>query len=98
MARRMSGVYSPDVLLQARSAPLYISYRALRSIQKGEELYLDYGREWQDAWNAYTHQFRDWENNSFSATLESSADNLHKKRPTFRHYIDLPSSILPESW
>ena len=34
-------------------ANVYVAYRATRDISAGEELLIDYGSAWVDAWNAY---------------------------------------------
>lgn len=42
-----------EELVHSKSAPLNFAYRATRDIKTGEELFLDYGKEWEDAW--YDH-------------------------------------------
>ena len=41
---------------------LILEVVALRDIQQGEELYLDYGREWEDAWEEHVRNWRPEDN------------------------------------
>jgi hypothetical protein len=48
-----------------------IDYVALRDLEEGEELYLDYGKEWEDAWNKHINE---WKPPPESANYMSAAD------------------------
>jgi SET domain len=37
-------------LLEQRGTPLYLDYVALRDINEGEEIFIDYGNDWEKAW------------------------------------------------
>ena len=45
--------------------PLLIEYSALRDISAGEELLLDYGAEWQEAWDAHILKRQNGETSEF---------------------------------
>lgn len=45
---------SVDEILQNLGRGLSIEIVALRDIEPGEEVFMDYGPEWEEAWNAYT--------------------------------------------
>jgi hypothetical protein len=46
-------------------APLMVEYIAIRDIAAGEELLLDYGDAWQDAWDAHTMKLKRGSNSEF---------------------------------
>lgn len=51
--------WSAKRLLEERKSPgLLLELVALRDIQEGEEILLDYGEEWQQAWNAHVQQWK----------------------------------------
>lgn len=51
--------YSLDEYLERKDYPgaLVLEIVAIRNIQKGEELFLDYGREWEEAWKEHVEQW-----------------------------------------
>ena len=40
---------------------LLVEYIALREIEQGEELYLDYGSDWEEAWNTHVASWKPYE-------------------------------------
>lgn len=78
-------------LLRSPAAPLYLEYYALRPISQDEELLLDYGAEWVEAWRKYMADTLAW--------TASCGDDAHAMlaAPQFRHTIAVPSGMFPES-
>jgi hypothetical protein len=55
----------PNEMLSTKGSHLALDYVATRDIMKGEELFLDYGDEWEKAWQ---HHTANWESrNAWSA-------------------------------
>ena len=71
-------------MLAETSAPLDIGFYAKRPIRKGEELFLDYGTEWETAWLAAGCHIND----------NSKCDEIG----SFRHYIGLKPGFIPNHW
>ena len=46
------------VLESKSSSGLLLELVALRDIEEGQEILMDYGREWQQAWNEHVHQWK----------------------------------------
>ena len=46
-------------LFRTERSQLAIMYVTIRDIQEGEELFIDYGSEWERAWNLHVQQFFD---------------------------------------
>ena len=42
---------SPEEVMSKTTAGLMMDFVAIRDIKEGEEIYIDYGHEWQDAWD-----------------------------------------------
>jgi hypothetical protein len=57
-------------------APLLIEYVALRDILAGEELLLDYGVEWQEAWDAHKLKQQNGEKSEFRHPLGLPLDMI----------------------
>jgi SET domain len=57
---------------------LLIEYRALRDIEAGEELLLDYGNEWQKAWDAHTVRKLKGETSEFRFPIGLPSDMIPK--------------------
>ena len=65
-----------------RKHTLMVEYVALRDIAPGEELLLDYGDDWQVAWEAHVLQ-------------QQQQPGAHS---VFRHPIGLPNHMIPTKW
>ena len=48
---------SLEFLAHESRTGLMFNFAAFRDIQQGEEIVIDYGKEWEDAWNAHV---RNW--------------------------------------
>ena len=72
---------SPEEFLLTHKARLALDYIAIKDIQAGEELFLDYGDLWEEAWQDH---IRDWkpEHSSWSYTY-LSAKQWNAKFDTF---------------
>jgi hypothetical protein len=72
---------------EAEAAGLAMEAIALRDIQVGEEIFLDYGDEWQDAWDNHLAEWKPVEGDYVSAeTL--NADNTTRLKTEFEQMID----------
>eukprot|EP00980_Cylindrotheca_fusiformis_P003668 scaffold818_cov136-Cylindrotheca_fusiformis.AAC.34 len=49
---------SPNEMLSIRGSHLALDYIATRDIAEGEELFLDYGDEWEEAWQRHTAEVK----------------------------------------
>lgn len=67
--------YSTDRVAKTHGKGLMMDLVALRDIQPGEELYLDYGPSWEDAWNYHSSRYR----------------SLVPKMKDVHHYIPAPA-------
>ena len=75
--------YHPlDVL--DHSGELMMEFVALRDIEPDEEIFIDYGADWEQAWNAYEQK--------------SSTQPTGETDGAFRHEIGLPSGVFPDAW
>lgn len=53
--------YSVDDIKKEEHPGLGFIFVALRDIQPGEEVFLDYGTEWESAWEAYVKDWKPWD-------------------------------------
>jgi predicted RecA/RadA family phage recombinase len=74
-------------------APLDIGYRAIRDIAPGDELYLDYGSEWEAAFSAHLQRMSE-----YYEQAKASDSVLTLTPPLFRHPLKFPDDIFPEHW
>ena len=77
-------------LLRSSAAPLFLEYYALRPISEGEELLMNYGSEWDEAWSHYLSSMHDW--TKLQGDRASFLD-----APQFRHTISIPAGMFPPS-
>jgi hypothetical protein len=80
-------------LTDAHFAQLDFAYTATRPILEGEELFLDYGAAWQEAWGDYTAALQRWE-----AASQGSGDPGALTKPLFRQTIDVPAGMYAPQW
>jgi hypothetical protein len=79
----------PRELLKLPYAPLDLEYYALREIAADEELTIDYGEEWINAWSSYTNLL-------LSMPVVQLAQQRHGIK--FRHPIIPITGLFPSSW
>jgi hypothetical protein len=77
---------------------LLVDYIALRDIQVGEEILLDYGRDWQAAWDQHVEDHMNCDALLDDQQQQPQDEQHHKIRTDFRHKIGIPTSMLPEKW
>jgi len=79
----------PKELLKLPYAPVDLEYYALRDIAADEELTIDYGEEWVNAWSLYV-----------GLQLELLLAGILDKHSDlkFRHPILPPEGFYPSSW
>jgi len=63
--------YSVDELVGEYTAGLILEVVALRDIAPGEEVFIDYGHDWQEAWDAHV---RDWKPEESAEDYVSASD------------------------
>ncbi len=76
--------YSVDELLSSRSVLLDVGFHAKRRIEKDEELFIDYGLDWELAWT--------------SAACHMYDQRGCKSITSFRSYISVPEKFFPIHW
>jgi SET domain len=70
---------------------LAIEIVAIKAIDVGEEIFLNYGQEWEVA---MTQHVEFWSRTK--STLQN--DQNHLSRPVFRHYVPFPDTLFPFRW
>ena len=81
----------PNVKFQWKddnSDGLFMELVATRSIKEGEEVYLDYGRDWEDAW--WKHVKDEWKPADFHYTPSYVMDDVIKHLRTEKELKDHP--------
>lgn len=80
---------TPVELAGRTSTCLAVDYIALRDIQAGEEIVMDYGTDWQRAWNQHIHQWRPAQNQDgvrYRRAMEWDQD-LQTPIPTIKEQV-----------
>jgi len=101
-------------ILSVDYSPLDLKYTATRDIAAGEELTVNYGEVWVEAWAEYLaksleHNSRrtlsTWEGTGRTGTSAGSRSNTsdgHGKNigdpPLFRKFMQAPAGLFPEQW
>ena len=95
-----------STILEADFSLLDLKYVATRDIKPEEELTLNYGVSWTHKFSkylastlAYQSRSKDFKDNSKNnkSLKDKYNDNDHNK-PTFRHFIEAPVGLFPQSW
>ena len=73
-----------DILISS-TPQLFLAYRAIRDIDVGEEVTIDYGRAWEQDWELYLER-------------RSEFKMFESEIPLFRRTIDAPADLFPEHW
>ncbi|MGK3755099.1 MAG: hypothetical protein ACI8RD_007408, partial [Bacillariaceae sp.] len=90
-----------DILNKDKSTRLIFDIIATKPIQPGDEIFLDYGKEWENAWERYVDSW-----NPPGDGVQFSNQNKNKKpyisnihRPSaFRKSIGMSDELFPEVW
>ncbi len=83
-AWKLVSEYTVEELPTSTIMPLDIAFYAIRDIEAGEELFIDYCDDWVDAWIDARCYSGD----------ESGCDSIGK----FRSYIGVEEGLFPEHW
>mmetsp|Transcript_14027 Transcript_14027/g.20053 ORF Transcript_14027/g.20053 Transcript_14027/m.20053 type:complete len:1073 (-) Transcript_14027:239-3457(-) len=80
---------SAEEILSEKYSGLLIDVVATKDIENGEEIFINYGKTWQDAWNEHVQQ---WKPTSDSKSYVSSWDNFQRKNrvKTLEEQIEKP--------
>jgi SET domain len=78
---------------------LAMEFIAIRDIQEGEEILLDYGMQWQRSWDEHVHAYYN-KFLAFNGTDDGYVyDDITAIHPwTFRHEIQVPDHVMPDLW
>lgn len=82
---------------RGRKTGLVLDVIALRDIGKHEEVTIDYGREWADAWEDHTKNWHERKGMVSTAKADEEREALFHPH-AFRHKIMMSDDIYPESW
>jgi SET domain len=96
---------------RANARGIVMELYALKDVQPGEEVLLDYGRQWETAWQRHDHEWRqpprhhepepavvvDTEQNA-SVLREKPYQSPQLIRGAFRHEIHIPDDVFPDEW
>jgi hypothetical protein len=83
---------------------IVLNFIATKSIQTGDEIFLDYGKEWEDdfsryidSWTAPPPRSHNSSKNKNNAVIQPYTSNIH--RPiAFRKSIGMPDDVFPVVW
>ena len=88
-------------------AALDLSFIATRDITADEEIFLDYGSEWEHAWSRYQQELSVFQSSSASQRSCSDGDagsspsdqcQALGDAPVFKQYIAVPEGFYPQHW
>ena len=83
--------WPPNRLASLSYAPLSVKYVAKRPIFIGEEITVSYGEDWERHWMKYLNDLSVWNE-------EYSNYGGHFMKPQFRHMIEVPFGMFPETF
>jgi hypothetical protein len=71
---------SPDQIMDKQNGPqLGIEYIALRDIEEGDELFLDYGDKWEEAWDEHVKNWRPVKDNTIASDWNAAGEPIRTK-------------------
>ena len=82
--------------LQLPHSRLLLELVATRSIKAGDELLLDYGKDWEDAWNQHVATWKPHLNEQFFMSSQDANDN-EKMNGILQTALELQSSPYPDN-
>jgi len=68
---------------------LYLAYKAVRDISPGEELFINYGVDWEQKWSRHLRLLDDW--------MSESEEGGESLKPIFRHSIEAHQACSPRN-
>lgn len=81
-------------LEKQRSSGLMFEFEAIRDIMEGEEIMMDYGKEWEEAWNKHVSEFFPFESSyNYTSAFELSGEKVIRTEIEQRNN-PYPSNIL----
>mmetsp|Transcript_27707 Transcript_27707/g.67443 ORF Transcript_27707/g.67443 Transcript_27707/m.67443 type:complete len:601 (+) Transcript_27707:158-1960(+) len=99
----------PNEMLSTQSARLALDYVATRDIASGEELFLDYGDAWEEAWNKHIESWkqesssenylgaREWNNVMASSPIRTFKEVFYDPYPRNVH-LRCHVDIIEDEW
>ena len=84
---------APKKLLDEWHAGLAFDFIALRDIQEGEEIFLDYGAEWEDAWNEHVRNWKPPKGAESYKTASEMNEDIDSVLPTIYESVKIPGSV-----
>lgn len=102
----MNGELLKKLVENATQAPLMLELVATRDIEFGEEILLDYGQDWQEAWNfhlstwqaAKTYMVLEMNRNDTSVIVDNDADLSRLEVQTACHTLPVNMSKAQNKW
>ena len=91
----LTNTSAKDILSKGRSGLLF-DIVATKPIQSGGEVFLDYGREWKEAWERQVDSWDPWGGQEHYPTKPYTSD-IHLLG-AFRSPIGIPDEMFPEKW
>ncbi len=98
----------PRDMYYSDAPKLWLDFVALRDIKVGEEIFMDYGNVWEEAWQKHTAQWNndkvyptdyvsayDWNRMSAKAMLRTSAEQVEQPYPDHFKMVCLPEIASP---
>jgi SET domain len=88
-----------DKMLQRKEeVVLEVDFRAIRDIQPGDEILIDYGDAWQQAWDSQVETCRNTTTTGKVVGKDVATDKMETCMATFRHEIGVPTGLFPQQW
>jgi len=81
---------APAQVFNSSFAPFDLKYVALRDIDEGEELFIDFGNAWIHSWSSYLVEH--------ILYLERDKEDEEHERSIFRQFISPPKHLIPTAW
>jgi hypothetical protein len=88
-------------LSKSSSAELDLAYRATRDIAEGEELLIDYGEAWINAWASHLAELNLWQFANSAQVCDISTSSvcpLGIGKPRFLSFIGAPEKLYLSHW
>jgi len=83
-----------STILSQDYVQMYLGYRSLRSIERGEEITIDYGTSWANEWSDYLAHLVAY----LERKLGHKGTGEDPALPLFRSFIHPPAGLFPAHW